>query len=111
MTEKIAQTLTQIVLGVRFRGYLRLAGGFLVGHGVTQTASDQFELLMFEVATGLLVFGIGQALSKIEHKVTGNLLAEVKAKTDGLLNKSLDFESRSVLTNISQKIELSPKQR
>ena len=109
MTEKIAQVLTQMILGARFRGYLRLLGGVLVGHGVNQATSDQFTSLLFEVSAGLVMFGIGQALSKIEHRVTGNLLADVKAKTDGLLNKSLDFESRAVLSNISNKIEASPK--
>lgn len=111
MTEKIAQVLTQMILGARFRGYLRLLGGFLVGHGVNQSTSDQFTLLLFEVFAGLLVFGIGQGLSKIEKRVTGNLLDSVKAKADGLLNKPLDFESRSVLTDISQIIELTPKPR
>ena len=107
--EKIAQVLTQMILGARFRGYLRLLGGFLVGHGVNQGTSDNFTQVLFEVLTGLLVFGIGQGLSKIEHRVTGNLLADVQAKTDRLLNKSLDFESRSVLTNISNQIQSAPK--
>lgn len=100
-----------MILGARFRGYLRLLGGVLVGHGVNQGTSDQFTALLFEVSAGLLVFGIGQALSIIEQRATGKLLADVKAKTDGLLNQPLNFESRSTLTDISQKLESSPKLR